>query len=55
MNEPRLYKHLLEYENHNTDISASAVKALKRHLSLNEEMVPLSLFSEVVPAQESKL
>ena len=37
----------------NLVLHASAVKALKRHLwYLMEEIIPLSLFSEIVPAQE---
>ena len=47
------YKCLLEYKDINAGISASTVKALNRHLwYLTEEMIPLSLFSEIVPTQE---
>ena len=47
------YKRLLESKDINTGISASVVKALKRHLwYLTEEMILLSLCSEIVPAQE---
>ena len=52
-NDLSLYKRLLEYKDINAGISASAVKVLKRHLwYLTEKMIPLSLFSERVPAQE---
>ena len=38
---------------HQGRYTASAVKALKRHFwYLTEEMIPLSLFSEIVPSQE---
>ena len=50
---PEPIQVLLEYKDINAGISAGAVKALKRHLwYLTEEMIPLSLFSEIVPAQE---
>ena len=52
-NDLSLYKRLLEYKDINAGISASAVEAIKRHLLyLTEEMISLSLFSEIVPAQE---
>ena len=52
-NDLSLHKRLLEYADVNAGISASAIKALKRHFwYLTEEMIPLSLFSEIVPAQE---
>ena len=47
------WKRLLGYKDINAGTSASAVKALKRHLwYLTDEMIPLFLFSGIVPAQE---
>ena len=37
------------------NVGANAIKAMKRHLRyLTEEMVPLALFSDKVPAQEKQ-
>ena len=49
-NDLDLYKRLLAYDSVNSSVSQSAIKALKRHLwYLTEEMVPLALFSGIVP------
>ena len=54
-NDLNLYRKLLLYSDVNALISASAIKAMKRHLwYLTEEMVPLALFSDKVPAQEKQ-
>lgn len=52
----KLFHKLLIYEAVNPDISKSAVKALKRHLwYLTAEMVPLALFSDIVPGDQKRL
>ena len=52
----KLFHKLLMYEAVNPDISKSAVKALKRHLwYLTAEMVPLALFSDIVPGDQKRL
>ena len=49
-NDLQLISKLKQYEAVNAEISRSALKAFKRHLwYLTEEMVPLALFSSVVP------
>lgn len=48
-----LYQDLLKYAYVNCDVFASAQQALKRHLwYLCPEMIPLALFSDVVPMSE---
>ena len=54
-NDLDLYKRLLAYDSVNSSVSQSAIKALKRHLwYLTEEMIPLALFSEIVPNTEKQ-
>lgn len=54
-NDLLLYQHLLKYDVVNALISASAVKAFKRHLwYLTSEMVPMALFSQKVPVATKK-
>lgn len=54
-NDLQLFHSLLKYEDVNTVISQSAVRAFKNHLwYLTEEMVPLALWSKKVPAEERK-
>ena len=54
-NDLQLYKRLLEYETVDKVISQSAIRALNRHLwYLTEEMVPLALFSKLVPSTERR-
>ena len=51
----KLYQKLLEYKAVDASISLSALKAFGRHLwYLTAEMVPLSLFSNKVPAEEKR-
>ena len=48
-----LFHKLLMYEAVNPAISSSAIKALKHHLwYLTGEMVPLALFSDIMPTDE---
>jgi len=50
-----LYKDLVTYAQVNPSVSSSALKALNRHLwYLCSEMVPLVLFSDIVPKEEIK-
>jgi len=52
-NDLQLFKSLLQYEVVNQNISKSAVRAFSRHLwYLTSEMVPVALFSSVVPSAE---
>ena len=52
-NDLTLYKKLLAYDAVNATVSQSAIRALKRHLwYLTQEMIPLALFSEMVPKAE---
>ena len=54
-NDLDLYVQLLEYEKIDRSISSSALKAFQRHLwYLTSEMVPLSLFSDMVPTTDKK-
>lgn len=54
-NDLDLYKRLLAYDSVNSSVSQSAIKALKRHLwYLTEEMIPLALFSGIVPNTEKQ-
>ena len=54
-NDLKLYKSFLQYDLLNAQVSASAVRALKRHLwYLTAEMVPLALFSNNVPDTERR-
>lgn len=54
-NDLQLFHSLLKYEDVNTVISKSAVRAFKNHLwYLTEEMVPLALWSTKVPAETRK-
>ena len=51
----KFYQKLLEYKAVDASISLSALKAFGRHLwYLTAEMVPLSLFSNKVPAEEKR-
>jgi hypothetical protein len=51
----QLFQNLLKYEKINSIISSSALKAVKRHLwYLCSEMLPLALFSDLVPDSERK-
>lgn len=48
-----LYQDLVKYAQVNPGISASALKALNRHLwYLCSEMIPVALFSDIVPKDE---
>ena len=48
-NDIKLYKDLIEYRKHDSEVVAAALKSFNRHLwYLSEEMVPLSLFSNTV-------
>lgn len=48
-----LYNDLLKYSQVDSDISCSGVRALNRHLwYLSSEMIPLALFSDIVPKPE---
>ena len=54
-NDRDLYIRLLEYEKIDRSISSSALKAFQRHLwYLTSEMVPLSLFSDMVPTTDKE-
>ena len=54
-NDLDLYIRLLEYEKIDRSISSSALKAFQRHLwYLTSEMVPLSLFSDMVPTTDKE-
>lgn len=49
-NDLKLYQNLLAFAEVDRQIAASAIKALERHLwYLTAEMIPLSLFSSLVP------
>lgn len=51
----KLLHHLIMYEDVNPVISKSALKAFKRHLwYLTAEMVPLALFSSIVPLPDRR-
>ena len=48
-----LYQEIQKYTPVNPDVAASALKAFKRHLwYLCPEMVPLALFSDIIPKLE---
>ena len=52
-NDLQLYQNLLKYAAVNPVVSSSAIRAFNRHLwYLSAEMVPLALFSDVVPDEE---
>ena len=49
-NDQKLYQNLLAFSEADSQIAASAITALERHLwYLTAEMIPLSLFSSLVP------
>jgi len=51
----QLYQNLLKYAAVNPVVSSSAIRAFNRHLwYLSAEMVPLALFSDVVPDEEKQ-
>jgi len=55
-NDLQLFKRLLQYELVNKTISQSATRAFSRHFwYLTAEMVPLALFSSLVPLVERQL
>lgn len=54
-NDLCLYRKLLQYRDVDSQVSDSALAAFRRHLwYLTAEMVPLSLFSDHVPAEERR-
>lgn len=54
-NDLQLYKRLLNYGKIDKNVAESGLRALNRHLwYLTAEMVPVALFSEVVPVNERK-
>ena len=54
-NDLKLYKNLLAYQAVDATISAAALRAFQRHeWYLTAEMVPLALFSELVPDEEKR-
>ena len=55
VNDLDFYVKLVEYNKINPTISASAIKAFDRHLwYLTSEMVPLSLFSDLVESEDKE-
>lgn len=55
-NDLLLYKKLLRYQELNTIVASSALKAFSRHLwYLTGELIPLALFSSNTPAHECRL